>query len=253
MLRQELDSWADSGDSASFWWRDDDAGEETAQLHRLDALSQEFEVPVSVAVIPARLQDSLPRYLQIRQHFSVLQHGYAHSSFAAKGSKKIEIGGDRSTATIQSELSAGFQQLSSVFEGQFVPVLVPPWNRIESRTYRALAGAGFSGLSSMWARATAYPLEGLLQVNTHLDPVNWRHDRSFIGEAPALAQLRDHLYARRTELPDGAEPTGILTHHLSQTDEVWAFVRALLKMLHRHPAVRWLNAKEIWGTQGNNA
>ena len=247
MLRNELDLWSDSRDSASFWWRDDDAAEETTPLHTLDALSQELEIPVALSVIPARLQGTLPLYLHKRPHFTVLQHGFSHSSYAPKGAKKIEIGGDRSTEAIQSELSTGCVQLTQAFGDQFQAVLVPPWNRIESRTYSALVSAGFSGLSSMWARTAAYPLEGLLQVNTHLDPINWRHDRGFIGEIPALTQIHDHLHARRTGALDRAEPTGILTHHLSQSDEVWTFVRDLMKQLSRHPAVHWLDAGEIWG------
>ena len=38
-LRRELDRWADSGLSASFWWRDDDATGPGAELERLLQLS----------------------------------------------------------------------------------------------------------------------------------------------------------------------------------------------------------------------
>jgi hypothetical protein len=39
-LQRELDRWAESGKTATFWWRDDDAVEETPQLQTLDALSR---------------------------------------------------------------------------------------------------------------------------------------------------------------------------------------------------------------------
>ncbi|MEE8365770.1 MAG: polysaccharide deacetylase family protein [Gammaproteobacteria bacterium] len=246
MLQQELDLWVESGKTAAFWWRDDDAAEETPQLHALDALSREMKIPVSVAVIPKRLHRSLPQFLHTRDHFIAMQHGYSHSSYAVRGAKKIELGGNRSTDEIQTELTTGREQLGTAFGKQFIPVLVPPWNRIEPRVYSALANAGFSGISTMWTRESAYPFKGLLQVNTHLDPVDWRHDRGFIGEASAIEQIHRHLSARRLEDGDIAEPSGILTHHLSQNDEVWAFCRTLFEMLNRHPAVRWLNAREIW-------
>ncbi len=246
MLQRELDSWAESGKRATFWWRDDDAIEETPQLRKLDALSREMKIPVSVAVIPARLRDSLAQFLQARGNFIAIQHGYAHSSYAAKGAKKIELGGDRSTDEIQTELISGRQQLKNVFGDQFTPVLVPPWNRIEPRIYSALVSAGFSGVSTMWARHTAYPVKGLLQVNTHLDPINWRHGRGFIGDTSAVEQIHRHLSARRRGGADIAEPGGILTHHLDQNDEVWAFCRKLFEILNRHPAVQWLDARQIW-------
>jgi hypothetical protein len=160
--------------------------------------------------------------------------------------KRIEVGGERSTDEIQTQLAAGCQKLQDKFADQFLPVLVPPWNRIESRTYAALVSAGFCGLSSMWARANAYPAEGLLQVNTHLDPVNWRHDRGFIGEFRAIAHICNHLFTQRTAGQASNEPTGILTHHLAQTEEVWDFVRRLMQKLSEHPAVEWLDARSIW-------
>ncbi|MFA9420182.1 MAG: hypothetical protein ACERLB_08530 [Gammaproteobacteria bacterium] len=248
-LQDELDLWSDTGNSATFWWRDDDATRETAELKRLNSLSQDLQIPVALATIPSLLHNSLPRYLRERNNFTVFQHGYSHSSYAAEGMKRIEVGGERSTDEIQTQLATGCQKLQDAFADQFLPVLVPPWNRIEPRTYAALVSAGFCGVSSMWARASAYPAEGLLQVNTHLDPVNWRHDRGFIGESRAIAHICNHLFTRRANSQVSSEPTGILTHQLAQTEEVWDFVRRLMQKLSEHPAVEWLDARSIWANE----
>jgi len=246
LLVNELDLWQAASKTATFWWRDDDAIEETPQLHQLDALSCEYEVPISIAVIPANLKESLPEYIKGRHHFTVLQHGYAHQSYAAKGQKKIEIGGLRDLNDIAAEVTDGLELLQDVFADQFTSVLVPPWNRIEARTYPLLSQSGFRGLSSMWARKAEFPAENLLQVNTHLDPVNWRQDRGFIEEQQAISHIHLHLSGRRTGSLDSNEPTGILTHHLHQTNDVWDFCRRLFSCLNEHPAVRWLDAKTIW-------
>jgi len=245
-LKDELDLWSDTANNATFWWRDDDVTAETAELNRLDSLSQDLRIPVALAAIPSQLDNSLPAYLHERNNLTVFQHGYSHSSYAAEGMKRIEIGGERGTDEIRAQLATGCQKLRDAFADQFLPVLVPPWNRIESRTYAALVSAGFCGVSSMWARTSAYPAEDLLQVNTHLDPVNWRQDRGFIGESRAIAHICDHLISRRTVNQAGNEPTGILTHHLAQTEEVWIFIRTLMQKLSDHPAVEWLDARSIW-------
>jgi predicted glycosyltransferase len=245
-LHRELDLWGDQNRSAFFWWRDDDAVEETPSLRRLDELSRNLGVSVALATIPSRLQDSLADYLRGKDNFSVLQHGYSHDSFAEQGQKKIELGGTRKTTEIQADMTTGYEQMHRIFADQFVPVLVPPWNRIDKRSYAALVKAGFTGLSSMWARNSACPEAGLLEVNTHLDPVNWRADRGFIGEVHAIDTILRHLRARRTGLKDCEEPTGILTHHLAQDEAVWEFVEKLISVLIVHPAVKWLDAAGIW-------
>lgn len=246
MLQHELDLWADAGLKASFWWRDDDAISATPQLETLDQLSQAFEVPVSIAVIPARLDASLPTFLQGRDHFNVLQHGYSHTSHAATGVKKIELGGERTLDSIATELSAGHQILTQAFPDHFISVLVPPWNRIESKTYNILQEVGLTGISTVRARKANYVVPELLQINTHLDPISWRHSRGFIGSQTAIALLHQHLYLRRTTDRCRDEPTGLLTHHLDQNDVVWDFCRSLFKHLNQHPAVHWLSARQIW-------
>ena len=245
-LRRELDTWSAMGTQATFWWRDDDATVESAALAQLDELATRHGVGVAIAVIPADLDASLARYLAQREHFSVLQHGFAHRSYAAPGVKKIEMGGERSTADIEQALVRGREILSAQFPAQYVPVLVPPWNRVEKRVLERLPDTGLMGLSSMWTRKSWSAPGGLVQVNTHLDPVNWRHGGKFIGEYRSLAQINSHLIARRQFDWVRGEATGILTHHLDQDGAGWEFCDRLISTLSEHPAVVWTDAREIW-------
>ena len=155
-------------------------------------------------------------------------------------------------------------------------MLVPPWNRYTPTLLPNLASAGYSGISAMWARAGGLvdgALKGfdtsnrpnksnssfarrvcptrpdratLLQVNTHSDPVAWRDDRGFIGESDALEQLVCHLRLRREYPQLGDEPTGMLSHHLDQTESVWAFCRQFAERINRDSNCVWLSARDIW-------
>jgi len=245
-LQRELDNWEESGLQARFWWRDDDAVEPSQRLERLLRLGQQHAAPLALAVIPARLEGGLGDYLQAHTHSCVLQHGYAHDSHAAPGARKLELGGKRAIEDIVADLARGYQILQQHFAARFTPVLVPPWNRIDERVLERLAALGFSGISTMKVRRKANPAPRLLQVNTHLDPVNWRHKGGFIGIYPAIAILVQHLIARRLGYRDFDEPTGLLTHHLVQDDAVWRFLENLLAFLQAHPAASWIDAPTIW-------
>jgi len=251
-LRRELDNWSEAGLQAHFWWRDDDAVEPSQKLERLLLLGQQYAAPPALAVIPARLETELGDYLQAHPHSCVLQHGYAHDSHAAAGARKLELGGTRATADIVADLARGYEILQQQFDSRFTQVLVPPWNRIDERVLQQLAAIGFSGISTMKVRRVAYPSPRLLQVNTHLDPVNWRHKGGFIGIYPAIAILIQHLVARREGYRDFDEPTGILSHHLVQNDAVWCFLENLLAFLQAHPAACWLDAPTIWKGRGQS-
>jgi hypothetical protein len=245
-LGRELDAWADEGHTANFWWRDDDATEPSGALDKLVGLSDNWNVPLALAVIPYKLKPKLVDFLHKRPLITVLQHGYAHENHAVPGQRKLELGGTQTSAKIITDLERGYQDLTQHFAKRFIPVLVPPWNRIDDKLLSRLSEIGFAGISTMKVRRQAYPAPGLLQVNTHLDPVNWRHTGGFIGVYPAIAILIQHLQARRTGYRDSDEPTGILTHHLVQNDAVWRFLEDLLRFLCNHPAVTWLDATTIW-------
>ena len=245
-LGEELERWAETGKNAQFWWRDDDACDTGAALERLLQASQTSQAPLALAVIPAALEPALVQCLQEHEAVCVLQHGYAHNSHAAPGQRKIELGGTRGHDELLGDLALGKQLLEKNFGKRFISTLVPPWNRIDSNIVARLPELGFCGISTMKKRATACPEPGLLQVNTHLDPINWRHHSGFIGVYPSVAILIQHLTAKRLGYRDSAEPTGILTHHLVQNEAVWRFLDDLLRYLAAHPAASFVDAGKIW-------
>ncbi len=248
-LARELDRWSAAGEPATFWWRDDDACAASDELSRLIESGEATGAPLALATIPARLEPGLAREIDAIPRIAVLQHGFSHSSHALPGELKRELGGAAARRELFDQLNRGRQLLGQTFGAQFCPVMVPPWNRIDSDVVERLPALGFGGLSTMRVRKQAFPVASLYQVNSHLDPVHWRGDGGFIGTWPAIAILIQHLQARRSGYRDRDEPTGLLTHHLVQNEAVWRFTSDLLHFVAAHPASRWLHATEIWAPE----
>ena len=237
-LGRELDAWAEAGRTATLWWRDDDAIEPTPALDRLLAIRGESGIPLSLAVIPADVDAGLAG---IPDAVTVVQHGITHRNLAPSHEKKAELTSGRIRP---EDLAAGRRRLADMFGGRFLPILVPPWNRIDPVLVPMLAKSGFTGLSTFGRRRSAEPAPGIRQVNCHVDIVDWHGTRGFIGEQQALAQAVGHLAARRRGEADGDEPTGLLTHHLVHDAECWRFVAGFLARTRGHPAVRWIGIGE---------
>src|SRR3546814_5979986 len=69
--------------------------------------------------------------------------------------------------------------------------MVPPWNRVAPALAARLPAIGFTALSTYQVRRSAAGL-GVAQVNCHLDILQWRPQRRFLGTAAAVARSEEH-------------------------------------------------------------
>jgi hypothetical protein len=246
-LEDELDAWAEGERAADLWWRDDDAQCPTPALQRLLALSTGTATPLTLAVVPKGAETALAHVLETVAEVKVIQHGYAHVNHGGTHGKKAELAVGRSAKEALGELIRGRRWLARLFDGRFHAVLAPPWNRMDPLLVPALAGAGICGLSAFGVRRSAEPAPGLIQSNCHVDILDWRGSRGFVGEDAALAAIVDHLARRRRGEVDAKEATGILTHHMVMDEACWVFLSTLIERTRAHPAVRWLDVgKVLW-------
>lgn len=215
------------GDPVRFWLRDDDAVAATPQLERLLALAA--QVPLTLAVIPAFAGADLAERLREQGAVAVAVHGWAHRNHAGAGEKSQELGPHRAAQAVLGELAAGFARLSRDYPAQFVPMLVPPWNRISPLLVPALPDLGFRALST-FGPARAGPLA---QINTHVDLMDWRGSRG----GRALAVLVPEIL---TALQAGEPAIGVLSHHLVHDAVAWEALEQLVAATAGHPGCVWM-------------
>ncbi len=228
-LEAELARWRDAGRAADFWWRDDDATISTPALARLRSLAKETEVPLALAAIPAAADaDALAGFR------CVVMHGCDHRNRAAAGAKKSEFPEQESDDAALARLDAARERLARLAGERFVAALVPPWNRLKPALVARLPQAGLRGLSRYGARSNQ--AAGVAEVNTHVDIIDWRGARGFVGEELALGLALRHLEARRRGHADAREPTGVLTHHAVHDEAAWRFLAQLFEATRRHGA-----------------
>ncbi|MFN3076914.1 MAG: polysaccharide deacetylase family protein [Alphaproteobacteria bacterium] len=240
-LEAELSAWRRGGAVATFWWRDDDAVRVTPEVERLLSLSSDSDVPLGLAVVPRDADPALARRLMPEERVFVLVHGFGHVNHAPPGEAADEYGPHRSPEVRLGELAKARGLLSSF--PRTLPVLVPPWNRIDEDLIPRLPGIGLTALSAMGCREPSASATPVRRLNVHVDLLHWEEGR-FLGEAPCLDQVLSHLVARRTGAADPLEPTGIMSHHGWHDEGCWGFLGELFRRTRIHGAARWLSPAE---------
>ncbi|MFM9860763.1 polysaccharide deacetylase family protein [Pseudoxanthobacter sp. M-2] len=244
-LRGRLDALAAAGRTISLWWRDDDAALPEPALDRLIALSDRLQLPLVLAVIPEPAQPSLAERLARPDavHVTVVQHGWRHANHEPTGARAAELGGARPVETVLGELTEGRSKLAALFGQRFLPVLTPPWNRVDAEVARRRGEVGLPGLSTFTSLERAGH-----RLDPHLDPIVWKTTRSYMGDERMLMLFDEQVAARTGEAAD--VPIGVLSHHLSHDEPVWAFLEAFLATTAGHPAVRWPSPPALFGFDG---
>ncbi|KIN74001.1 Glycosyltransferase 28 domain protein [Sulfitobacter guttiformis KCTC 32187] len=207
------------------WWRDDDAQGVTPDLEQLIHLSDSYEVPVHLSVIPDGLTPALAPRLRDADHTYVLQHGLSHINHEPRGTPASEVGDTRALPLQEADIRRGWDILEAANMPRLLRGFVPPWNRIGDATRRQLPDWGYRFLSAYEGRGDDAQIAGLTQIDAHLDPIRWKYDRVFRGEDKMLAMLLEHLRERRSG--DPLRPIGYVTHHLQTHEAIWDFTDTL--------------------------
>jgi hypothetical protein len=236
-LGSALDRLCDHHQRVSFWLRDDDAAEPTYALERLFRICAVQAIPLLLAVIPKPAGSPLAQMIETQPLIQPCQHGYAHTNHAPAGERAQELG-YRPAATICRELHDGRQKLQNLFGPRLNSILVPPWNRYDRNIIPGLLGLGFQAISG-FGRSDG--TEGIANLNTHVDIIDWRNGRRTKPLADLIAILITEL--ERAQQNNGQ--VAILTHHLGHDESAWEFLEALFAYTRSHPAVIWRSATEF--------
>jgi hypothetical protein len=122
-----------------------------------------------------------------------------------------------------------------------LPVLVPPWNRIAPGLVPALPEIGFRGLSTFGIRPQRRLVPGWVQVNTHIDLIDWRA-RRFAGIETVLGAFAQALAAARAS----DEPIGLLSHHLAMDEAAWDFLSSFWERFRGTPSLKIAAANSLF-------
>jgi peptidoglycan/xylan/chitin deacetylase (PgdA/CDA1 family) len=240
-LIEALDRRAEIGDPLQLWLRDDDAVEPSAPLDRLLELTQRHQVPLVLAVIPAFTGHALQERLASAGAVEVVVHGWSHRNYAGVGEKSQELGQHRPTGAVLDELARGHALLAGLYDTRFVPMLVPPWNRIDQQVVANLPALGFESLSVFGPEKPA-PLK---MLNTHVDIIDWRGTR---GGRSVDAVVADLVSSSRTH----RGPLGLLTHHLVHDAAAWDLMELILEATARHAGCEWRSARDLMAQSAVN-
>ncbi|MBS0563703.1 MAG: polysaccharide deacetylase family protein, partial [Proteobacteria bacterium] len=219
-LMRALDDRAGDGRVVRFWLRDDDAVAPSPALDRLLDMAGGNGVPLILAVIPAPTGEALARRLEGCPGAAVALHGWSHRNHAGPGEKSQELGPHRPVADMLAELRAGQEKLSGLHGRRFLPLLVPPWNRIDPALLPHLGAIGLMALSVFGPEQPGPAPE----VNCHVDLIDWRGNRGGRDPAALVADILARL--GQEGAPD--RTVGILGHHLVHDAAAWAFLHQLL-------------------------
>ena len=249
LLDNELAAWEADGLEAGIWWRDDDLGAPTRELDPLLAVATTLNMEPLLAVVPKWATPDLPRCLASAPA-RVAVHGWAHVDHEAGRAKKAEFGAARPIAALVTDAIAGRDTLMELLDDKLIACFVPPWNRLAPQMAQTLPTLGYSSLSTYGRRHGGVDLPGLSWVNTHVDVIDWRGDRRFIGpDTMARDIVAELVWRRRRAVPIG-EPIGLLTHHLEMTTDDWREFEAVCASLVTHPAAKMLTSRDLFESPG---
>ena len=241
-LAKLLDARLDAGETVPFWLRDDDAVRDTPALQRLSSWAERYDVEILLAIVPAFADETLVDVVAQCPQLIGAVHGWAHKNHALTSEKKMELGSHRALADVLNDVRAGHARMVDMFADKALPVLVPPWNRVDRALVDRLPDIGIYGLSVFSEQFKELASPQFKVMNCNVDLIDWRGTRG--GRAPD--ELVADLVAQIAGRSVVKEPIGILAHHLVHDAAVWHFLDEFAIFVDQHPAANWIGPEQLF-------
>jgi peptidoglycan/xylan/chitin deacetylase (PgdA/CDA1 family) len=231
-------SVSQSGDIFLFF-RADDVAVPSENFSRLLSLFYQYQIPLSLAVVPAWLTPQ--RWGQLKTltgDISSLwcwhQHGWRHVNHSEKG-KKHEFGRSRSSSQIKIDLKNGMDRLKNIMGENFYPIFTPPWNRCDNNTLKQLKSLKFKAISRSSGNNPKKPLE-IAEYNVNVD----LHTRKEKDPEKGWDNLFEEL---RQAISHGM--CGVMIHHQLMNDHAFVFIESLFKVLLNNSETKTVHLKDL--------
>jgi hypothetical protein len=230
---------ASARQEVTLFFRADDIGVPGGRFFRLLNLCMDYEVPLSLALVPAWVTHT--RWETIRRSAGLKpdlwcwhQHGWRHTNHEPAG-KKQEFGPSRSEKAIHRDLDRGRLKLSRILGKDFFPLFTPPWNRCDGRTLSHLAQQRYAGVSRFAGGRPGTP-HGLPDYYVNVD----LHTR----------KERDPDQARANLLEDFAKAfstgyCGVMLHHQRMSPDAFTFLELLFSFVVHSKKIRLIHMAQM--------
>lgn len=229
---------ADPG-SRQVFFRADDVAVPGKRFVQMMELFSRYRVPLSLAVVPARLTRVRWRYLKSFEkknpsRWCWHQHGWRHVNHEIEG-KKQEFGTVRAPFEIRQDLMRGKQRLTDLMGEAFFPVFTPPWNRCSVHTLQLLRELGFAAVSR--SRGSKPPsLKNLPDFFVNVDLHTRKETDPAAGRNNLLKEFKQAA---------GSGCCGIMIHHQMMNESAFDFLEALLKMLVKRKGLSIVHFRDL--------
>lgn len=223
------------------FFRADDIGVPGVAFKALCRIFAYFNVPLALSVVPSWLNEARIQYLfqtapPSEPLWSWHQHGWRHTNWEKEG-KKSEFGTSRNENQKWQDLWKGFNRMKEIFNGHFVPVFTPPWNRVSSDTLTLLPKLGFKAVSTDQKLMLRGNLSKLKNFRIHLD-LHTRKGLKYKSEFDELLEDCKRLFTIR-------EPAGIMIHHNRMNLNAFIFLANFLDLVIRSSHITITSFKEM--------
>jgi hypothetical protein len=230
---------ASQSEDILIFFRADDIAVPSQNFSRLISLFYQYQIPLSLAVVPAWLTHQ--RWNQLNRlcgDFPSLwcwhQHGWRHINHSEKG-KKYEFGQSRSTFQIKNDLKNGRNRLKNIMGEKFCSIFTPPWNRCDNNTLKQLQSLNYKAISRSAGNNSKISLK-IVEYNVNVDLHTRKEKDPEKGWINLFGELRQAL---------AIGMGGIMVHHQLMNDQAFVFLEHLLKVFAHKTDIKTFHLKDL--------